>query len=213
MQYKQWHRSGLENLDHLYRLNLINSISGYKSANLIGTKSSDGLTNLAIFSSVIHLGSDPALMAFVLRPTTVERHSYDNIINTGYYTINHVPSHRTDMAHYSSAKFADGISEFDECEFTAEYIDDHWAPFVAESPVRMGMKFLEQMPIEINGTSLIIGSVELLHVKDDALDMDGALNLESAGSASISGLNSYYTSRRIAKYPYARPGQRSKNIL
>ena len=55
-------------IDRIKRLNLINSVSGIKSANLIGTQSSDGYSNLAVFSSVVHLGSNPAYLGFVLRP-------------------------------------------------------------------------------------------------------------------------------------------------
>ena len=56
-----------ENLHHLYRINLINSCSGFKSANLIGTKSLSGVSNVAIFSSVTHIGSNPPLLGFFLR--------------------------------------------------------------------------------------------------------------------------------------------------
>ena len=52
----------------VYRLNLINSITGYKPANLIGSKSTKGKTNLAIFSSVVHLGSKPPLIGIITRP-------------------------------------------------------------------------------------------------------------------------------------------------
>ena len=58
----------LENLHHIYRINLINSSSGYKSANLIGTKSSNGIENVAVFSSVTHIGSNPPLLGFFCRP-------------------------------------------------------------------------------------------------------------------------------------------------
>ena len=58
----------LDGLSKVYRLNLINSITGYKSANLIGTQNLNGITNLAIFSSIIHIGSNPPLMGFILRP-------------------------------------------------------------------------------------------------------------------------------------------------
>ena len=54
----------------IYRLNLINSVTGYKPANLIGTKSRGGISNLAIFSSVVHLGSKPPLIGIVTRPNT-----------------------------------------------------------------------------------------------------------------------------------------------
>jgi flavin reductase (DIM6/NTAB) family NADH-FMN oxidoreductase RutF len=59
------------------RLNLINSCTGYKSANLIATKSVDGAVNVAIFSSITHLGSNPALIGFIVRPT-VPRNTYKN---------------------------------------------------------------------------------------------------------------------------------------
>ena len=48
-------------LDRFYGISLLNKISGYKSANLIGTKSKAGLANLAVFNSVIHVGCEPAV--------------------------------------------------------------------------------------------------------------------------------------------------------
>ena len=53
----------IENLDKVFRINLINSCSGYKSANLIGTKSNEGTTNVAVFSSIVHLASNPPLFS------------------------------------------------------------------------------------------------------------------------------------------------------
>ena len=93
-----------ENIDALairYKNNLINSISGYKSANLIGTKNKTGNTNLAIFNSVVHLGSNPALLGFILRPTTVPRHSYQNMKETGVFTINHISKDQIEDAHHT----------------------------------------------------------------------------------------------------------------
>ena len=61
------------------RLNLINSCTGYKSANLIATKSKDGISNVALFSSVTHIGSNPPMISFITRPLTVKRDTYTNI--------------------------------------------------------------------------------------------------------------------------------------
>ena len=70
----------IEKSERKWRLNLINSVSGIKPANLIGTKSLDGIDNLAIFSSVVHLGSNPAQFGFVVRPISdVPRDTYVNI--------------------------------------------------------------------------------------------------------------------------------------
>ena len=72
-------KAEIAELNNRYRNNLINCISGYKSANLIGTISKTGITNLAVFNSIVHLGSNPALLGFILRPTTVPRHSFSNM--------------------------------------------------------------------------------------------------------------------------------------
>jgi hypothetical protein len=58
--FKQKHydcnsRDDISQLEKVERLNLINSCTGYKSANLIATKSVDGAVNVAIFSSITHL--------------------------------------------------------------------------------------------------------------------------------------------------------------
>ena len=43
-------KESINKLDHLYRINLINSCTGFKSANLLGTIDTKGNKNLAIFS-------------------------------------------------------------------------------------------------------------------------------------------------------------------
>ncbi|WP_223787246.1 flavin reductase [Marinicella meishanensis] len=85
----------IQQMDRIKRLNFINAITGIKPANLIGSNSPKHGSNLAIFSSVVHLGSNPALLGFITRPTgEVPRNTLENIEATGYYTINHVPNHR-----------------------------------------------------------------------------------------------------------------------
>ena len=55
----------IRQLEKRHRANLINSITGVKSANLIGTRNKEGNTNLSIVSSVVHLGSNPALIGYI----------------------------------------------------------------------------------------------------------------------------------------------------
>lgn len=76
-------REDIDNLKHIKRINLINSCSGYKSANLLATISKEGVTNVAVFSSVTHLGSNPPVLGFILRPTSIPRNTYKNIKETG----------------------------------------------------------------------------------------------------------------------------------
>jgi flavin reductase (DIM6/NTAB) family NADH-FMN oxidoreductase RutF len=195
----------LQALGRITRLNLINSITGIKPANLIGTQSKEGSSNLAIFSSIVHLGSNPALLAFVLRPQgEVPRNTYENIKETGVYTINAVHTSFIKQAHYTSAKFDKDVCEFEKSGLTKEYLSDFKAPFVQESKLKMGMSYLEEVYIQANETTLIIGEVKHLITPDNAIQNGGHLDFGSEELAGISGLNSYYSLTKMAQFPYVR---------
>lgn len=194
----------LKELERFYRANLVNSISGYKPANLIGSISSKGQTNLALFSSVVHLGADPALIGFIQRPVGVSGDTYRNIIETGYYTINQVNTEIVERAHYTSAKFDPEVSEFDACHLSEDFVSGFKAPFVKESPVKMGLQFVEEIFIKHNNTRLIIGAIELILLEEELLEADGNIQLDKGEIVSISGLETYYKPSKIASYPYAK---------
>lgn len=202
---KHFTNEELTSLHHLQRANLINSISGFKPANLIGTISDSGNTNLAIFSSVVHLGANPPLMGFIMRPTQdVPRHTYENIKENGFYTINHVHENFVENAHWTSAKFERDESEFEKCGLTEEFIEDFKAPFVAESKIKIGLKFAEEIPINLNKTILIIGEVQHIFVPENALLENGNVDLNKTASVAISGLDTYHKVEKISDFPYAR---------
>lgn len=192
------------NWDERYRLKFINSISGYKGVHLIGTKGKGNNTNLAIFNSIVHIGSSPPLIGFIMRPLTVERNTYTNIIETGYYTINHVHRSFLKQAHFTSTKFPVSVSEFDECNLTPEYVESFHAPYVGESSVKLGLKLEDNIEIEANGTRLIIGKVQDIIIEDDFVEEDGQIDLEKAKDVCVTGLNQYSTVTKTEKMPYAR---------
>lgn len=195
----------IQELEHLYKINLINSCSGFKSANLIGTKSTSGQENVAVFSSVTHVGSNPPLLGFFCRPTTVTRHTYDNIKNTGIYTINHIDLDNFEDAHHTSAKYDQSISEFDMTGLESEYKDNCKAPFVKGAPIQLEMKFVEEYLIKANNTILVIGEIQGLHINGDLLQDDGFINLSKANIAAINGLDGYTIPRLEKRLEYQRP--------
>lgn len=198
----------IEQMDRIQKIKFINSASGIKSANLIGTISNIGQVNLAIFSSVFHLGNDSALLGFITRPTgEVARHTHENILENKQYTINHVTSSFAEKAHYTSAKINRNLSEFEVCGLTEEYITDFKAPFVKESVLKMGMEFKEVIDIKRNGTILFIGEIQHLMISDAANGEDEDIDLATIDTAGISGLNTYYSLKKIGRYPYARAHQ------
>jgi flavin reductase (DIM6/NTAB) family NADH-FMN oxidoreductase RutF len=196
----------LMQLPSRYRGVLLNKVSGLKSANLIGTKSKEGQTNLAVFNSVVHIGANPPYLGFILRPTTVERHTYENIKETGVYTINQITTQIHQQAHQTSAKYERGVSEFEATGLTEYVHQDFHAPFVSESHIKIGLRFEEELHIKCNDTRLVVGKIEHLLLPDDVfIEEDGHIALEQLDSVAIGGLDSYYSIKKLGRYPYAKP--------
>lgn len=188
------------------RAAFVNSLSGFKSANLVGTANANGQTNLAIMSSTVHLGSHPPLLALIVRPGGEERHTLKNILETGCYSLNHVNADIIESAHQTAARYPAGSSEFDATGLTPHWHEGFGAPMVLEASVRLGMQLREHTPLEINGTHLVIGEVILADVPSPACRADGSLDLVAAGSVSLTGLDTYHQSVDIKRMAYAKPG-------
>jgi len=198
-------KDSIQQLEKFNRINLMNSITGISPANLIGTISNDSIENLAIFSSIVHIGSNPPLMGFILRPTKNNRRdTYENIIETNKFTINHINSDMVERSHYTSVKFDKNESEFQKCRLTAEYLNNFQAPYVKESYAKVGLELEDIQSIKSNGCRLIIGRVERLYVPDSAIYKNGNIQLDLSNSIGVGGLNTYYSLDKIAEYPYAR---------
>ncbi|KOY50593.1 flavin reductase family protein [Polaribacter dokdonensis] len=197
-------------LNKIYRINLINSCSGFKSANLLGTISEKGITNVAVFSSVTHLGSSPPTLGFILRPTTVPRNTHKNLKDLGYFTINHIWEDVIEDAHHTSAKYADEISEFDMTNLEPEFKGEQKAPFVKGAPVQMSMKFIEEIYVPSNDVMLIVAQIQELYVKDELLEKDGLINLSKGNVATINGLDTYAIPKFKKQLSYQRPKEIKK---
>jgi flavin reductase (DIM6/NTAB) family NADH-FMN oxidoreductase RutF len=150
------------------------------------------------------LGADPALIGFVNRPREAAPHTLKNIEATGFYTINHIHSDWVDKAHQTSAKYPEGVSEFDSCGFTEEYIDGFNAPFVKESVIKYGMKLIEIIPIKHNNTFFVIGEVVMVEVPKELIAEDGFIEADKANSCCSLGIDGYYSTELIARLPYAK---------
>ena len=201
----QFDKKRIEELAKIYRLNLINSVTGYKSAHLVGTCSETGNENLAVFSSVVHLGSNPALIGFILRPTTVPRHTHANMKATGIFTLNAISKNQIKEAHHTSAKYPEDVSEFDQTQLEPEKKVGWKAPFVKGAPIQMGCKYLNEYTIAENDTLFIIGSIEQLYIKEGLLQEDGWVQLDKGEIVSINGLDGYAIPSLLERFEYARP--------
>lgn len=200
---RNYSKEDIQALEKYHRINLINTISGLKSVNLIGTQGTT-VSNLAVFNSVVHIGANPPALGFIMRPLAVERHTYHNIKKQGFFTINQVHKEIYKQAHQTSAKYPADVSEFNACNFTEEWIDDFRAPFVKESHIKIGLTFVEEQLIEFNKTILIIGQIEKIILPDHGVLENGSVDHDALETITISGLYNYYNADAAASLPYAK---------
>ncbi len=194
----------LANMDKLPRVQLATTLPGPKPICLVGTRTADGHSNLAPFSSITHLGSNPILIGMVTRPDTVARHTLRNIIETRAWTLNHITREILPQAHQCSARYPDRTSEFEATGLTELFHKDIHPPFVKESPLRIALDLEEIIDIPSNGTKLIVGRVKLVDLPHHSPAPDGSLDLTKLGTLASTALDTYFDLTEVAKLPYAK---------
>ena len=213
---KKLYSTDITNMSRFPRMNLINSLSGFKSANLIGTintvqrtPNEEGVPNLALFSSAVHIGADPALLGILFRPVVADgktsRHTYENIKKTGFFTVNHVHKGIYKQAHQTSASYPAHISEFEAVGLTPQYTDILPAPYVAECLVKIGLEYVEEYLIKANNTIMMIGKIIELIVPENSISEDGHLDIGNLETVCVEGLDTYHSTQLLERLRYARP--------
>lgn len=205
-----WSKVEIEALERFFRANLINSATGFKSLCLLGSRNEAGTENLAVFTQILHVGADPAMLGILFRPIVAGMHSLNNIRETGWFTLNHVLDGEAEAAHWTSARWE--VSEFEATGFNTEYLPQIPAPFVKGSRVRMALQPVREIPIEENGTTFLLASLQYLEVPDFALKDDGFADLVVAGSMAGTGLDGYANASGLKRFSYARTNEKPQSI-
>ncbi len=198
-------KNDIENLEQRYRTALINSLAGFRQAVLVGTKSKENHSNLAIFNSLIHLGANPALFGLISRPDSVPRDTLQNILDTQEYTLNFVRASDFQKAHQTSARYEAQISEFEQVGFQEYTLPNFFAPALLEAAVKIGMKLEQTIPIPLNGTIMIIGSIQHIEMDEELIGQDGFVDLASKNILISQGLDAYFTALPLGRLKYAKP--------
>ncbi|WP_412972153.1 flavin reductase family protein [Glaciecola sp. MF2-115] len=215
---KHFNASDIEQMPERFRANFINSLSGFKSGNLIGTRSpkskagETGIDNLAVVSSVFHVGAHPPLLGMIMRPHSVPRDTLQNIKDTGEYTINHICASIIEMAHQTSARYDSELSEFEQIGLTPQRTEQVNAPYVLEAHIKLGMQVQDIQLLAINQTELVIGQVVEVIIEPRWVGNDGYVDIEGAESIAVSGLDSYHSTNRLARFGYAKTNEKLTNI-
>ena len=203
----RWTREELNMWPSRKRARTVNSLSGFKSATLVGTADRSGVHNLSVVSSVVHLGSSPAQMGMVLRPPGDDAHTYKNLKATGQCTFNHIGVDWVAKAHQCSARYPAEVSEFEAVGLTPCAIASGWmAPAVSEARVRMGLTLAEDMVLP-NRCRFLVLDVQWVEVDERTVAEDGYVDLGRAGTAAISGLDGYHETQHLGRLSYAKVGK------
>lgn len=205
MKRKEIYPNDIATMDQRYRAAFINSLGGFRSIALVGTRNRYGISNLAVFNSFFHVGANPPLFGFVVRPDSVERHTLANILETREFTVNHITADIYAAAHQTSAKYPADISEFDATGLTEEYKTGYFAPFVQESHIKVSARFRQKIEVKQNGTTIILAEVRYVSLPEEVIGQDGFVDLTKAGTITGSGLDSYHGTTQLGRLPYARP--------
>jgi flavin reductase (DIM6/NTAB) family NADH-FMN oxidoreductase RutF len=202
---KQFSLEDILAMERFYRRDFMNTISGYRSCHLLGTLSYKKVPNLGLFNSITHVGATPPHLGFIMRPLTVPRQTYHNIKAQGYFTLNQVTEELMHQAHQASAKYEPDHSEFEAVGLKPQYTSTHPAPYVTESPIKLGLELAEEHHIQANGSIFVIGKVVEVLIDEALIAEDGHIMLEKAGILSVAGLDSYYKPALIDRLDYPRP--------
>jgi len=198
-------------LENHYRANLINSVIGVKQASLIGTVGVNCISNLALFSSTVHLGSNPPLVAIFSRPEgDTPKQTLKNIIDNRDYSINHVNKSIINRAHSCSFKFSAEESEFTECNLSEKFITDFKAPFVKESNVSFAVRYQRHLSVQENGVIMVIGMIKSVFVNENIIQDNGEVDFNYSSSVGVAGNNTYYGLDKIKSLKYLKSDQKNQ---
>jgi len=207
---RQFDSEQLAQLDASYQRNLINCLPGYKPLLLIGTQNEAGITNLALFSQIIHLGAAPPLIGVLFRPHTVKRDTLENILATRSFTLNQVLPEWHVQAHWTTANW--GESEFETTGLKEERKANFPAPFVEGSPVQLACLLEEVQTLQINQTVLVLARIEQVYVAENGLREDGTLDYDALGTVAVTGLDEYHQGQSLGRLSYAKPSHYPSKI-
>ena len=192
----------IDSFEKLERVQFATTLPGAKPICLVGTIDSQGRTNAAPFSSVVHLGSNPPLLGMVTRPDTVERHTLSNILETKDYTLSHLNRSILERGHQCSARYDRDTSEFEATGLTEAYFENVKAPYVKESHIAIGLVLEDIIDIPTNGTKLIVGGVKTVYLQDGLLGTGGDLDISQ--SIASTALDTYFDLSNPTKLSYAK---------
>lgn len=160
------------------------------------TIDSEGNVNLSPFSFFNVFSAKPPILVFSParrgRDNTT-KHTYENVLEVPEVVINIVSYDMVQQVSLSSTDYDKGVNEFIKAGFTEVASDLITPPRVAEAPVQLECKVNDVISLGKEGGAgnLVICEVVKLHIKENILDHDGAIDPFKIDTVSRLGGNWY----------------------
>lgn len=170
--------------DHGLQYNPYKSIVVPRPIGWISTVSKEGVVNLAPYSQFNNLGYDPPYVMFSAGNLPGDARRKDSVINAiegGEFVCNMATYDLREAVEKSSHMVPPEVDEFEYAGVTAEPSQMVAPPRVKESPVHLECRFQQSavLPGHRPATvvNVVMGEVIGVHIRDDALDSDGRLDV------------------------------------
>lgn len=156
----------------------------------------EGNVNLSPFSFFNVFSAKPPILVFSParrgRDNTT-KHTYENVLKVPEVVINIVSYAMVQQVSLSSTEYGKNINEFTKAGFTELTSEHIKPPRVAEAPVQLECKVNEVISLGKEGGAgnLVICEVVKLHIKEEILDENGAIDPYKIDTVSRLGGNWY----------------------
>ena len=140
----------------------------------IGTRSLDGVDNLAPYSFFNVVSSDPATVVYSVNRSDRRKDSLVNVVATGEFSANIVSEELAKAMNVTSGGYPADVDEFEVAGLTAVAGTRIAAPMVAEASARLECRVSRTIDIgsdpEAPANTVVFGEVLAIHVATRILD-------------------------------------------
>ena len=173
------------------------------------TVDAEGKVNLSPFSFFNVFSAKPPILIFSParrgRDNTT-KHTYQNVLEVPEVVINIVNYAMVHQVSLSSTEYAKGVNEFAKAGFTELASEHIKPPRVAEAPVQLECKVNDIISLGKEGGAgnLVICEVVKLHIKEEILDENGAIDPFKIDTVSRLG-GSWYSRAKSGLFEVPKP--------
>lgn len=173
----------------------------------VSTLSDDGVPNLAPFSYFNAVGSKPPTLMFcpANRPDGQKKDTLRNIEQNGQFVVNVVSFDLAEKMNQTSGTYEFAIDEFEACGLQPARSVRVRPPRVAEARVHFECQVhsIIHLGTGPGGANMVIGSILLIHVRDDVLNERGRADPARLDTIGRMGGMSY--ARTTDRFDLKRP--------